>query len=260
VVHPRVERLKAPEVVARHPGEDAPRGFPESFGEDFYALREYAAGDDPRRVHWKITARVGRLMVRDSEAEEGERVTLFLDDRSSGYQVADDFEWAVDAAASVAALFAHIGFEIRLVWASGYQIPFGRGISHFRRLLEALTTQPPVRRRGQLDGAGLRTVAHRGQAGLLVAITGDPSLWDTATLAKAIARYRKPTVILSRGIRSRGGPDSVKTVARLRKAGARVVAPDVGQSLAEAWAEPFKATESAGAQSKGTRWKASGLT
>lgn len=261
VVHPRIERLKAPEVVARHPGENAPGGLPESFGDDLYALREYAAGDDPRRVHWKTTARVGKLIVRDSEAEEGEQITLILDDRSSSYRIAEDFEWAVDAAASVAALFDRLGFEIRFVWGSGYQIPFGRGTSHFRLLLEALTSRSPIRRGGQLDGAGLRTIAHRGKAGLLVAITGDPSLWDTATLARAIARYRKPTVILSRGIRTRGIPDAVKTVARLRKAGARVVAPGMGQTLAEAWAESSRTKEEGRPQSsRGLNWKPSALT
>ncbi|MFP4353432.1 MAG: DUF58 domain-containing protein, partial [Puniceicoccaceae bacterium] len=39
-------------------------------GTDLVQLREYQRGDPPRRIHWKATARTGRLMIRQL-AEEG---------------------------------------------------------------------------------------------------------------------------------------------------------------------------------------------
>ena len=46
------------------------------------ALREYQPGDDLRHVHWKSTAKTGRLMVRQYEESRRSRmaVVLGLDD------------------------------------------------------------------------------------------------------------------------------------------------------------------------------------
>lgn len=51
-------------------------------GLEFEEVREYADGDDPRRVDWGVTARMGRPYVR-KYAEERERTVLFLFDLSA---------------------------------------------------------------------------------------------------------------------------------------------------------------------------------
>src|ERR1041385_9564939 len=33
--------------------------------EEYYGVREYRIGDNPRRIHWRRTAQTGQLMVRD---------------------------------------------------------------------------------------------------------------------------------------------------------------------------------------------------
>lgn len=48
-------------------------------GSEPYALREYRPGDPPARVHWKATARRGRLVVREDTWERGARVVVLLD-------------------------------------------------------------------------------------------------------------------------------------------------------------------------------------
>ena len=51
-------------------------------GQDLYALREYVPTDSARLVHWKATARSGRLMVREFTREEDSRVLVVLDPHS----------------------------------------------------------------------------------------------------------------------------------------------------------------------------------
>lgn len=46
---------------------------------EFESLREYASGDDVRHLDWKATARRGRLIVRNREAERNQTVLLMLD-------------------------------------------------------------------------------------------------------------------------------------------------------------------------------------
>jgi uncharacterized protein (DUF58 family) len=48
-------------------------------GQDLYALRDYVATDSVRHVHWKASARLGTLMVREFTREDDCRVLLVLD-------------------------------------------------------------------------------------------------------------------------------------------------------------------------------------
>jgi uncharacterized protein (DUF58 family) len=48
-------------------------------GQDLYALRDYVPTDSARHVHWKASARLGSLMVREFAREDDCRVLLVLD-------------------------------------------------------------------------------------------------------------------------------------------------------------------------------------
>ncbi|PZA08045.1 MULTISPECIES: DUF58 domain-containing protein [unclassified Meiothermus] len=48
-------------------------------GLEFYELRGYVPGDEPRFVDWKAYARAGRLYTRTFQAEAPARFTFFLD-------------------------------------------------------------------------------------------------------------------------------------------------------------------------------------
>ncbi len=45
---------------------------------DTRGIRDYAAGDPMRHIHWASTARTGRLMVKDFESQASSRATLLL--------------------------------------------------------------------------------------------------------------------------------------------------------------------------------------
>jgi uncharacterized protein (DUF58 family) len=48
-------------------------------GSETYALREYLKGDPPSKIHWKATARHGRLVSREETWEQGARLIALLD-------------------------------------------------------------------------------------------------------------------------------------------------------------------------------------
>ncbi|MGH9333377.1 MAG: DUF58 domain-containing protein, partial [Vicinamibacteria bacterium] len=48
-------------------------------GSETYALREYLKGDPPSKIHWKATARHGRLVTREETWEQGARLIVLLD-------------------------------------------------------------------------------------------------------------------------------------------------------------------------------------
>ena len=71
----------------------------------FAALREYVMGDDLRHVHWRTSARVGELMVRENVDTSLPRVVIVLDDRADAHTLGANgestFEAACEGAASV---------------------------------------------------------------------------------------------------------------------------------------------------------------
>jgi uncharacterized protein (DUF58 family) len=72
IVEPPRSPMVAPDVVAR----------PHRFAtEDHFRFREYQAGDDTRRIHWRLSMRAGQLQVRLPEAKETstEQILLVLD-------------------------------------------------------------------------------------------------------------------------------------------------------------------------------------
>ena len=78
----------------------------------FHALRDYVLGDEPRSVHWRSSARAGKLVVRQQVSAASTGTTIVLDVDSSAYSSGsrfatgwDDelFESAVEVAASLVA-------------------------------------------------------------------------------------------------------------------------------------------------------------
>ena len=74
-------------------------------GYELHSVREYAEGESLRKVHWRSTARRGRLMVKELEDAPRDEVAILLDgDLRTG--AGEGFEVAVRAAGSI--LQAHL--------------------------------------------------------------------------------------------------------------------------------------------------------
>jgi uncharacterized protein (DUF58 family) len=108
LVYPSVEPTR--EFFEILPGlQGAMESLSKGRGQDLYALRDYVPTDSARHVHWKASARLGSLMVREFTREDETRVLLVLDPHvfvpgaSDAAQVpADRFERAVTLCAGMA--------------------------------------------------------------------------------------------------------------------------------------------------------------
>ncbi len=77
-------------------------------------VREYIRGDSPRHVHWASSARTGRLLVREFEAEGFPNFDVLLD-LAAIWTSRRQFELAVSAAGSLLALGHRLGIGPRLI-------------------------------------------------------------------------------------------------------------------------------------------------
>ncbi|GAB3586141.1 hypothetical protein GCM10027445_64520 [Amycolatopsis endophytica] len=216
-VHPR--QLPARVLVSGHPRhhhegartDDSLRG-----SVDLQDVREYQPGDEVRHVHWKATARSGRLMVRDLIDPEQPRFTLLLDTRADALPP-EGFEEAVDVAASLLVAAARAGSPARLVTSSGIDLPTPGGLPATRQLLDELCQ---VRQTGPDDSLVPAALAARsGSGGCLVMVTsagvGLPALsWLNDRFASifliALGAGRRAGAVA--GARVLGAPDAAAAV------------------------------------------------
>ncbi|MFJ8430062.1 DUF58 domain-containing protein [Kitasatospora sp. NPDC094019] len=219
-------------------------------GDDDVILREYRAGDDLRRVHWKSTARYGELMVRREEQPRRARATVLLDTRETGHRgsgPASSFEWAVACAASVSVHLLERGYQTRLLTDTGHAVPGVEGDNGHTAadtsgvILDALAVVDLS------DGAGLSRAEEplrAGGEGLLVAVLGELDEEQTARLARLRGRTGGAVVLLLdtgtwAGLRmlapDTGGEEFRDRARRLREAGWTVLTVRAGDSLPDLW-------------------------
>lgn len=85
----------------------------------FHALRPYVPGDDRRYVHWRTSARIGQLMVRQFEETRRSQVTMILSTRADLYASEEEFELAISVTTSIAAQVIRDGTQMNVVSDSG---------------------------------------------------------------------------------------------------------------------------------------------
>lgn len=101
-IHPRTVAMNASTVGFIRDIEGATTQDLSSADVSFHALREYVPGDDRRAIHWRSTARVGKLMVRQFEETRRSHLLIVLDLDTDAWASDEEFEIGVSAAASMA--------------------------------------------------------------------------------------------------------------------------------------------------------------
>src|SRR5262245_35323837 len=136
LVHPREGRA-SPALLARLRGIAPASGraiAPRAGIDHFHGLREWREGDDPRRIHWRTTARRGQRTFMEWREEETRRVTVVLGRGAGKGPEADRrFERAVSVVATVARACLRNRLPLRVALGEAGEPPGGRPVTGRRR-------------------------------------------------------------------------------------------------------------------------------
>ncbi|MCS7014947.1 MAG: DUF58 domain-containing protein [Gemmatales bacterium] len=164
---------------------------------EFHGLREYRSGDSPRYVHWRSSARVGKLLVREMEPPATEQVLVVLDawrpvsqePAKKSAQLYGPLEAAVSLAASLLVAFNRDpGRQVGLVVFDG-QLNIATaqtGTSQIGSLLESLALV-----QGYSEGPALRWTEQMPSELLRL-----PVIWITSRSSSQVASDILSTVAL----------------------------------------------------------------
>jgi len=203
--------------------------------------RPYRPGDDVRRVHWRSTARRGRLMVRGEEQRRLDHGAVLVDLRSAAHTAAaaaSSLEDAVVLAASVAVHLVGLGHRLRLLGAGEGPVD----ARHRDTVLDALAVARPVTGESSLveDITRLSRSPVLGR-GMLVAVLGALSPEEVAALAacRAGRSGTRVAVLVPRAAWSAQERD--RAAWALAEAGWRVLCPDRVADLPGLWRDSGEA-------------------
>ena len=222
LVLPRLHPVDAPAMLGMRSPEDR-ASLMARVGEQAAGSRRYVPGDPWQHIHWRNTARVGQVQLREFETDSGRSITVCFDATAEARSAAEDddlLEDAVQIAASVGVAVCKSGSAVRVL-AGALDLE----TADVGELLEALAL---LRRRGSTTLA--ETLSMAG-AGAVVAIVASDDVRGFDAACELAAGGAAVTVISMRaylgvagqpggtGVRSTGsGPQTL--VCRPGAAGA----------------------------------------
>jgi uncharacterized protein (DUF58 family) len=186
-VHPVVYRFPLGAAARTPHGERARTDLAPEGSISFHQLREYLPGDDLRRIHWRASAHRGELMVRQNIDVTPPSATVLLATEPAAYPDPDDFEHAVEVAASAALGAVRAGHGVALWTTGGLRLTANGGADDAVALLDRLTEV------GLTPGAGLAATAaaleHGRRGGALVVASGRVGAPDLDAVHRAAGRF-----------------------------------------------------------------------
>jgi uncharacterized protein (DUF58 family) len=251
LVYPRIEPLALPRDLGqrRSMSVSALRQLSGARGDDFYTMREYAEGDDLRKIHWPSTAKLNKPMIRQEETPWHTRATIVLDDFKSPHDGVGDsssFERCIETAASLVDLYHRSGYSYRLVGAGHPGLPSARGTDHYHRCLDMLAMlEGSARNPDALLVRLAELESSSGTEGTLVVVTGNLISSSAVALSRCRRRFRHVVAVAfpahrfgsdATRIRWEGERVAHEAVTILVRSGVHVVVLGQGESLAGGWA------------------------
>ena len=108
-------------------------------------LRDYTPGGDARAIHWKASARQGKLLLKEFEEEDDTRFVICLYNRlsrASSDERSLEMEKSISLAASLAHQWLMEGHSVELQTLTE-DVAMGAGIAHLHQILNELAVLQP---------------------------------------------------------------------------------------------------------------------
>ena len=180
IVYPSYDDVKKLEILQRAYGGliyGPHRVKQKGSGYDFWGIRRYVIGDHVKFIDWKSSARMGRLMVREFEAEKNVKFYIMLEASKSmgfGRESMTKLDFATRAAVLLGYLANRFQDNFGLIVYSDDVLSYleaKKGKIHFLRLLEELAKANP---KGSSDLAkAMRFLVKRERRASLAIIISD---------------------------------------------------------------------------------------
>ncbi|MFH1421107.1 MAG: DUF58 domain-containing protein [Planctomycetota bacterium] len=144
LVYPHIYKLNESKILSRRERSDALRksSLPALGEEDFRGVKEYRDGDNPHRIHWPLSARHRKLIVKEFEKQRANRAYILL---NTYQQIRDEkyikeFEKSVSTAASLVSFFYEKNYSICFAAYTPALVrkKSATGKHHFYNILETL--------------------------------------------------------------------------------------------------------------------------
>jgi uncharacterized protein (DUF58 family) len=136
-------------------------------GSGLYGFRVYRHGEEATNISWKLSAKLGKLIIRETEHEEKRRVCIVFDNgiENDSATALEAFERAVSSAASLIWYLCRSEYAVKLVTRDKV-IGYGVGPDRMHRMLAVLALIEPVT--GQKKSAFAGRAALEGGVGVSV--------------------------------------------------------------------------------------------
>lgn len=143
IVHPKIEPVV--DRITSREWEDPPvrppvsRAWPTGF--EFYGMRDYTPGDDPRQIVWRAVAQYDKFLVRVAEQGITDRVSIYFNSNAADHSPGDPsetFESAVSVVASLAVKHLGDGFSVSINRNDALMLRNYRGAGKRVPMLDAL--------------------------------------------------------------------------------------------------------------------------
>lgn len=170
--------------AADRPGQDV---------SEIFQLREYVPGDEVRKIHWKLSSKIDRMMVRDFSLPLNYSVFLLMELSEASEEIIDK---QIELYLSLSKALLENGINHNLAWYdSGEENFIVRALDDFENLemamAEVLSSYPSEKQAVALEY--YLTSAHRNQRSVLLYVTSNP---DLSKIKEAEMNQRVRTILV----------------------------------------------------------------